>query len=47
MPGSQPLPTSASSAAEASRQMPITFSSRSTRPTKKPPTTMPAAPNSM
>ena len=35
------------SAAEASRHTEMIFSSRTTRPTRKPPTTMPAAPHSM
>ena len=46
-PGSQPRATSSSSAAEASRQALMVFSSRATRPTMKPPTTMPAALHSM
>ena len=47
MPGSTPRPTSVSSRAEASRQTLMVFSSRSTRPTRKPPITMPMAPHSM
>ena len=47
MPGSQPVPTSTNRAAEASRHTEMIFSSRTTRPTRKPPTTMPAAPHSM
>ena len=47
MLGKAPLPTSTSSTADAMRQIPMIFSSRCTRPTRKPPTTMPAAPHNM
>ena len=47
VPGSAPSPTSTSSAAEAIRQMLMVFSSRTTRPTRKPPITMPTALHSM
>ena len=47
MPGSSPEATTTSSAAEPSRHTEMIFSSRCTRPTRKPPTSMPAAPHSM
>jgi hypothetical protein len=46
-PGSQPVATPSSTIAEALIARPITFSRRSARATRKPPATMPAAPQSM
>ncbi|MNV40932.1 hypothetical protein D3C71_1325530 [compost metagenome] len=47
MAGRSPRPTTTSSAAEPSRHTEMIFSSRCTRPTRKPPINMPTAPHSM